>query len=73
MAKQQICELGYNNAINAIKGTDKVYFRRGVWNEYELISTEKAINKIINSGYGADIYVEDGKYYVSCPSDSDMW
>lgn len=71
----RLCELGREDAIKIIKNTglNKVYYRSGVWNSYELVDMEYAIQGITNSGYGADIYEEDGKYYVSCPCDSDMW
>ena len=62
-----------------------VYYKRGIWNKYELINVNEAIKRVNDSGYGADITIEydkqwengytDGKctVYLSCPCDSDMW
>ncbi len=62
-----------------------VYYKRGVWNKYELMNVNEAIQRVNNSGYGANIIIEydeqweqgyaDGKceVYLSCPCDSDMW
>lgn len=69
----KICELQIANAIKAIEGADTVMYRHGVWNKYELVSVERAIKGIQNSGYGADVYENCGVYYVSIPCDSDMW
>ena len=61
------------------------YYKRGVWNSYEKIPTSVAVEKVNNSGYGADISIKyderwengytDGvcELYLSCPCDSDMW
>lgn len=70
-----MCSLAYDSAIQTISNTEKVYYKRGVWNKYELIDTDVAISKIKQSGYGADVYYneENGMYYVSCPVSSDMW
>lgn len=71
----KIVELGFDKAINAIKDQKNVMFRSGVWNDYNLVTTEFAIQRIKNSGYGADIFYneKDGRYYVSIPSSGDMW
>ena len=62
-----------------------VYYKRGVWNQYELMNVNEAIKRVNDSGYGADITIEydeqwangyvDGKckVYLSCPCNSDMW
>lgn len=62
-----------------------VYYKHGIWNDYELINVHEAIKNVNNSGYGADITIEydeqwengrpDGecKVYLSCPCNSDMW
>ena len=70
-----ICELRFSEAIEAIKGTDTVMYKHGVWNPYEKRKTEKVIKSIENSGYGADVKYneETNQYYVSIPCDSDMW
>lgn len=60
-------------------------FKSGVWNEYEKMDMAKAIQRVNNSPYGADIeiaYDEDWEngdcngtceVYLSCPSNGDMW
>lgn len=68
-----ICELAYKAAVEAIKDVSTVYYRRGVWNEYRLMKREQAQKAIMASGYGADVFLKDGMYYVSVPCDSDMW
>lgn len=72
---KRICKLSFQQSIDTIKDTIYVYFKSGVWNEYRLVSTNEAIRRINNSGYGADVdYNEkDGMYYVCCPCNSDMW
>jgi hypothetical protein len=72
---KRIASLSFDSAIDAIKSEKNVYFRSGVWNSYNLTTTEYAIERIKNSGYGADVYFNDenGKYYVSIPSSGDMW
>lgn len=72
---KSIVKLGFDSAINAIKSEENVFFRSGVWNDYNLTTTEYAIERIKNSGYGADVRFneENGKYYVSIPSSGDMW
>lgn len=72
---KRLCDLEYDKAIDIIRGTDKVYFKRGVWNEYGLVTTDYAINGIKQSSYGADVYYNEknGMYYISCPVNSDMW
>ena len=72
---KRICELSFKDAVNIIKDTKQVYFRKGIWNPYKLVDTSYAIDRINRSGYGADVYLndEDGMYYVSCPCSSDMW
>lgn len=70
----RIVTLGYQEAVDAIKGVSMVMYRHGVWNKYEPLSTEKASKAIMTSGYGADVYRDDvGGFYVSIPCDSDMW
>lgn len=71
----EIVSLSFDNAISAIEGQETVFLRKGVWNEYKLVSVESAINSIKNSGYGADVYYDDATemYYVSIPSNGDMW
>jgi len=52
----------------------RVFYRHGVWNEYKKVPTERAIESIKKSGYGADVYQDSsGQFYVSIPCDSDMW
>ena len=69
-----ICTLQRQKAIDLITGSMRVFCRYGVWNEYRKIPTERAIEAIKKSGYGADIYQDgSGQFYVSVPCDSDMW
>ena len=71
---EKIVDLGFDEAVKAISGTETVMYRHGVWNSYKEMSTEEAIEHIKKSGYGADIRKdEDGIYYVSIPCDADMW
>ena len=70
---EKIVELSFNDAVEAIDNTATVMYKHGVWNKYERVTTEYAQQKIMNSGYGADVYEESGTYYVSIPCDSDMW
>lgn len=71
----RIVELGFDSAIKAIESQKTVMFRSGVWNSYREEPAEYAIQRIKNSGYGADVFYDDttGKYYVSIPSSGDMW
>jgi len=71
----RIVDLGFDDAIKAIENQKTVMFRSGVWNSYNLVTTEYAIQRIKNSGYGADVFYDDadGRYYVSIPSSGDMW
>lgn len=73
MGRTTVIELGTNNAIEYIKGKGKVMYRRGVWNKYEECSEEDAIKRIQTSGYGVDVYEDNGTIFVSQPVDSDMW
>lgn len=71
----EVATLSFGRAIDIIKSQETVFLRRGVWNEYKLVSVESAISSIQNSGYGADVYYDDATemYYVSIPSSGDMW
>ena len=71
----RIVDLGFDEAIEAIKNQKNVMFRSGVWNSYNLVTVDYAIQRIKNSGYGADVSYDEntGKYYVSVPSSGDMW
>lgn len=71
----KVVELGFDSAIKAIESQKTVMFRSGVWNNYNQVTVEYAIQRIKNCGYGADIFYDDktGKYYVSIPSSGDMW
>jgi uridine phosphorylase len=59
MNMTRVVELGFDKAINAIKGQATVMFRSGVWNNYNQVTTEYAIERIKNSGYGADVFYDD--------------
>ena len=41
-----ICKLRFQEAIDLITGTMRVFYRHGVWNEYKKIPTERAIEAI---------------------------
>ena len=71
----RIVTLGKDKAIEKIENENTVYLRHGVWNKYELSGVSEVIERIKNSGYGADIYYNDDNrmFYVSIPCDSDMW
>ena len=71
---KSIVKLGRDSAVNAIKNTNEVMYKSGIWNKYQLRPTSDVISSIINSGYGADVDEdEDGVLYVCCPCSSDMW
>ena len=71
----RVVDLGFDEAIKAIENEKTVMFRSGVWNSYNLVTVDFAIQRIKNSGYGADVSYDatTGKYYVSIPSSGDMW
>lgn len=62
-----------------------VYYKSGLWNEYEKRSPQSAIKSCNNSPYGGNIMIEydekweagevDGKanIYIFCPCEGDMW
>ncbi len=71
---KRIITLGRQEAVDAIANTKHVMYKHGVWNGYELVATPNVIKSIMNSGYGADVYLdEDEMFYISIPCDSDMW
>jgi hypothetical protein len=70
---KNIFSLKRKEVIDAIKDCKEVYFKHGVWNPYTVVSVEKVIMEVQRSGYGADLREEDGKYFVSVPSDGDMF
>ena len=72
---KRIVDLGFDEAIKAIEKEKTVMFRSGVWNQYRPVPVESAINSIKRSGYGADVYFDHGTatFYVSIPSNGDMW
>lgn len=70
---EQLCSLQFAKAVELIKDRQQVYYKHGVWNQYERKNTADVISKIQNSGYGADVREKDGELYVSIPSDGDMW
>lgn len=73
MAIERIVSLSYDKAVEAIKDSSTVLFRRGGWNPWMEIDTTDAIKRIKSSSYGADVFTKDKKFYVSCPVASDMW
>ncbi len=69
-----IVKLGREKAVEVIKDAEYVMFRRGVWNPYEKRKTSEIIPTILDTRlYGADVSLENGVFYVSCPVSSDMW
>ena len=72
---KEIVRLGIKTAIAEVeKAEKKIFSRSGVWNDYSLTTKERAISAIEKCGYGADIYIDEGKnIYVSMPCQSDMW
>ena len=70
----RIVKLGREKAVELIKNAEYVMFRRGVWNDYERRKPEEIIPTILDKRlYGADVWLRDGVFYVSCPVSSDMW
>ena len=71
----RVVDLGFDEAIKAIENEKTVMFRSGVWNDYKPVTAEYAIQRIKNSGYGADVSFDHGTatFYVSIPSSGDMW
>ena len=72
---KEIVKLGFDSAVKAIDGTKTVMYKHGVWNPYYERNTEDVKKSIMNSGYGADVWIDErnGKLHVSIPCDSDMW
>ena len=73
MAIDYICNLAYAEAVKAIEGAKTVFFKSGVWNKFQEIDAETAKKRILNSSYGADVWEDGGRLYVSCPSEGDMF
>lgn len=76
MAMRKICGLSYKESANAVKKWNgKIMYQRGVWNLYAPEEKESALKRISSSGYGVDVYADDGSetLYVSQPVASDMW
>ena len=62
------------SVVNAIRRASFVYLKRGLGNDYKLISTDDAMKVIESSGYGAGVKVDDaGMLYVSVPCMADLW
>lgn len=68
-----LCSLRVKKAIELIQNRSQVYYRHGVWNQYERRNTAAVIASINASGYGADVREDGGELYVSIPADCDMW
>lgn len=57
-----------------IGDTTHVYYKSGVWNKYELCTTERALSGVDSSSYGGDLWKDDkDNYYICCPSYCDMF
>jgi len=70
---RSLIKLGYKEVVETIKDSKTVYYKHGVWNKYKIVDVDVAIKGIENSGYGADLYEDKGNYYVTVPSDGDMY
>ena len=68
-----LCTLRFKEAVELIQNRTHVYYRHGVWNQYQRRNTAAVIPAIMGSGYGADVYEKDGELYVSVPASADMW
>ena len=68
-----LCTLRFKEAVDLIKNHQQVYYRHGVWNQYQRRDTTAVITSIMGSGYGADVFEKDGELYVSVPAAADMW
>lgn len=75
MKREKLCDLSINKAVEIVKQYNgKFMSKYGVWNSYGETTKENAINSILKSPYGADVYKdEDNTIYVSMPCSSDMW
>ena len=74
MNDTRLVRLGREKAVELIKDEKVVKFQRGIWNEWEERKPEDVIPIILDTRlYGADVWLRDGVYYVSCPVSSDMW
>ena len=74
--KKKVCELAFKDAVEAVKnsGLSAVMYKHGCWNKSELKDVGYVIGRINDSGYGADVDVdENGMLWVCTPSQSDMW
>ena len=73
--KEMLCKLGRELAISLIHDVPTVQYKNGVWNQYEERPTDYVTERIRNSGFGADVWLnyETGTYYVCTPVRSDMW
>lgn len=78
----KVCELAYKEAINAIKDQEEVYvswYKGGGWDNklkfagdyYDPIPTEKGIEKIKNSSFGATVWNVNGNFVIKIPGN--MW
>lgn len=71
---KKIVSLGREKAVDAIKAFDAVEYQASCWSERHIVGVEYVIKRIMNSGYGADVWEkDDGTLLVCTPSASDMW
>lgn len=68
-----LCTLRIKEAVELIQNRTQVYYRHGVWNQYQRRDTAAVIPSIMGSSYGDDVYEKDGELYVSVPAAADMW
>ena len=63
-----------NNIKDKLNNVNKVYFKSGVWNKYELVDIDYGLEQVENSSYGGDLRQdENNNFYICCPSYCDMF
>ena len=76
MADTMIVKLRRQEAIDAIKGTETVFYHHGCWNTPVERKTSEVIETIKDlraCPYGADVWKYKDTYIVCIPCESDMW
>lgn len=73
--KEMLCKLSRELAVCLIQDAATVQYKNGVWNQYKEQPVDYVSERIRNSGYGADVWLDytTGTYYVCTPVTSDMW
>ncbi len=75
MSRISICKLQTQAAIEAIASKSEVFYKSGVWNDYEKKPFDYVAERIARCSYGADVYLDEdtGDFYVCTPVSADMW